>query len=101
MTTHKAKGLQFPVVILADPTAGLVSPSGCDRWIDLDNGLCAQRLLACAPWELLGHEAEEERAERAEGERIAYVAATRAQDLLVVCAVGDTEYQDGWLSPPI
>jgi ATP-dependent helicase/nuclease subunit A len=99
MTTHKAKGLQFPVVILADPTAGLVSPNGCDRWIDLDRGLCAQRLLGCAPWELLEHEAEEERAERAEGERIAYVAATRAQDLLVVCAIGDTEYQEGWLSP--
>jgi ATP-dependent exoDNAse (exonuclease V) beta subunit len=99
MTTHKAKGLEFPVVILADPTAGLVSPNGCDRWIDLDRRICAQRLLGCAPWELLEHEAEEEQAERDEGTRVAYVAATRAKDLLVVCAIGDNEYENGWLSP--
>ena len=36
--------------------------------------------------------------ERAEGVRVAYVAATRARDLLVVPAVGDQE-MDGWLSP--
>jgi ATP-dependent exoDNAse (exonuclease V) beta subunit len=37
--------------------------------------------------------------ERAEGERIAYVAATRARDLLVVPAVGDGPYTDGWIAP--
>jgi ATP-dependent exoDNAse (exonuclease V) beta subunit len=99
MTAHKAKGLEFPVVILADPTAGLINPNGCDRWVDLDRRICAQRLLLCAPWELLDHEAEEDRAERDEGARVAYVSATRAKDLLVVCAIGDTEYKDGWLSP--
>jgi len=36
--------------------------------------------------------------ERAEGVRVAYVAATRARDLLVVPALGDQE-QDGWLGP--
>ncbi|MGH9632443.1 MAG: UvrD-helicase domain-containing protein, partial [Bryobacteraceae bacterium] len=64
MTAHKAKGLEFPVVILADPTAGLISTNGCDRWVDLERRVCAQRLLRCAPWELLEHEAEEEKAER-------------------------------------
>ena len=87
------------MVILADPTAGLISPPECEHWIDLETRLCAQRLLRSAPWELLDHEAEEERAEREEGTRVACVAATRAKDLLVSCAIGDREYKDGWLSP--
>ena len=37
--------------------------------------------------------------ERAEGERVAYVAATRARDLLVVPAPGDAPYPDGWIAP--
>jgi ATP-dependent exoDNAse (exonuclease V) beta subunit len=37
--------------------------------------------------------------EQKEGERIAYVAATRARDLLVVPAVGDEPYGEGWVSP--
>jgi ATP-dependent exoDNAse (exonuclease V) beta subunit len=99
ITVHKAKGLEFPVVILADLSAGLTSPEGCDRWVDTGRGVCAHRLLRCAPWELIDHQAEEEQAERDEAARVAYVAATRAKDLLVVCALGDTEYQDGWLQP--
>jgi ATP-dependent helicase/nuclease subunit A len=99
MTAHKAKGLEFPVVILADLSAGLTGPEGCSRWVDTDENLCAQRLLRCAPWELIDHRAEEEQAEREEAARLAYVAATRAKDLLVVCTLGDTEYQDGWLQP--
>jgi ATP-dependent exoDNAse (exonuclease V) beta subunit len=60
----------------------------------------ATRLLRCAPWELLDHEADEALRERAEGVRVAYVAATRARDLLVVPAVGDEAFpQDNWLSP--
>ncbi len=51
--------------------------------------LCATRLLRCAPWELRDNESEERLRERAEGVRVAYVAATRARDLLVVPAVGD------------
>ena len=35
----------------------------------------------------------------AEGVRLAYVAATRARDLLVVPAVGDEPYEGGWVSP--
>ena len=99
MTVHKAKGLEFPVVILADLSAGLTGPSGCTRWIDPARQLCAQRLLYCAPWELIDHQEEEEQAEIDEAVRVAYVAATRAKDLLVVCALGDDEYAGGWLSP--
>src|SRR5205823_3122962 len=39
------------------------------------------------------------RREQREGERVAYVAATRARDLLVVPAVGDEPYAEGWVSP--
>lgn len=99
MTVHKAKGLEFPVVILADLTAKLAGGEGGDRWVDSDLGLCAQRLLNCAPWELLDNRDQEAAADRAEAERVAYVAATRARDLLVVAAVGEQERDDSWLAP--
>ncbi|HUB78937.1 MAG TPA: UvrD-helicase domain-containing protein [Bryobacteraceae bacterium] len=99
MTVHKAKGLEFPVVILADLTAKLTGPQGGDRYCDSDRRLCAQRLLWCAPWELLDAAEEERRADEEEALRVAYVAATRARDLLVVAAVGEKAWEDSWLSP--
>ena len=106
INVHKAKGLEFPVVILADLTANLVSPEGSGRYVDSDQRLCAQRLLGCAPQALLDHMEEENDAERDEAIRLAYVAATRARDLLVVSAVGDISftkkaefYDASWLSP--
>lgn len=99
MTVHGAKGLEFKVVILADITANL-SAREPDQFVDGANKLAATRLLRCAPLELLENEAPEAARERAEGTRVAYVAATRAQDLLVVPAVGDEPYPaEGWLSP--
>jgi ATP-dependent helicase/nuclease subunit A len=97
MTVHSAKGLEFPVVILADITANLAAGEP-DRYVDAQAGLCATRLLRCSPWELRDHEEQERVRERAEGVRVAYVAATRARDLLVVPAVGDEEL-DGWVGP--
>ena len=97
MTVHSAKGLEFPVVILADMTANLAAQDP-DRYVDARKRLCATRLLRCAPWELRENEVQERLRERAEGVRVAYVAATRARDLLVVPAVGDEE-QNGWLGP--
>ncbi|MDR3700952.1 MAG: UvrD-helicase domain-containing protein [Candidatus Sulfopaludibacter sp.] len=99
MTVHKAKGLEFPVVILADLTAKLTGPQGGDRYSDPGRRLCAQRLLWCAPWELLDAAEEEGRADQEEALRIAYVAATRARDLLVVATIGEEDRQGGWLSP--
>ena len=91
MTVHKAKGLEFPVVILADLTAKLTGPQGADRYSDPERRLCAQRLLWCAPWELLDAAEAEAKADEEEALRVAYVAATRARDLLVVAAIGEEE----------
>jgi ATP-dependent helicase/nuclease subunit A len=99
LTVHGAKGLEFPVVILADLTANIAARDP-DQYVDAEKKLCATRLLRCAPWELLDHQDDESFRERAEGVRVAYVAATRARDLLVVPAVGDEPFPvDGWLSP--
>ncbi len=98
MTVHRSKGLEFPVVILADPTCRLHRKTA-DRYIDAERRLCAMRLGGWQPLELLDHEAAEVARDKEEGIRLAYVAATRARELLVVPAVGDGPYADGWTSP--
>jgi hypothetical protein len=98
MTVHKAKGLEFPVVILGDITARL-TPFDASRYLDADRGLCALRIGGWSPKELNDNRDREILREQKEGERIAYVAATRARDLLVVPAVGDEPYTEGWVAP--
>ena len=97
MTVHKAKGLEFPVVILTDMTAPL-RLGAASRYLDPNRNVCAVRLAGCSPFELVEHEDEEHARDEAEGVRLAYVAATRARDLLVVPAVGD-EPRGGWIGP--
>src|SRR5262249_11675981 len=58
MTVHKAKGLEFPFVILADMTARLRA-SVASRAIDAERRVCALRLAGCAPADLLEYEDEE------------------------------------------
>jgi ATP-dependent exoDNAse (exonuclease V) beta subunit len=96
MTVHKAKGLEFPVVVLADLTCRDVrdEPS---QFVDPDRGLWAEALCGVIPHDLLRNRNIELERDRAEAVRVAYVAATRARDLLVVPAVGD-EPQEGWLN---
>jgi ATP-dependent helicase/nuclease subunit A len=104
MSVHKAKGLEFPVVILADITAKICSghPS---RYIDSAASLCAVPLAGCYPLELTEHNDLELARDRAEGVRLAYVAATRARDLVVIPAIGDDPRQswdsveNWWIRP--
>jgi ATP-dependent exoDNAse (exonuclease V) beta subunit len=95
MTAHAAKGLEFPVVILCDPTAPLAQerPS---RVIDSERRVWLEPLAGCVPSELRERAEAVVQRDREEGQRLAYVAATRARDLLVVPVVGDEE-RPSWL----
>ena len=98
MTVHKAKGLEFPVVILADIACKL-SLEEASRHLDPEKQLCAMRLGGWSPLDLQEHNDIEARRDEAEGVRLAYVAATRARDVLVLPAVGDGPYNKGWIRP--
>jgi ATP-dependent helicase/nuclease subunit A len=98
MTVHKAKGLEFPIVILADLTCKLARAEA-GRWLDAANHRCALKIGGWSPIDLLLHDPEEAARDRAESERLTYVAATRARDVLVVPAIGDGPYEGGWLDP--
>ena len=98
MTVHGAKGLEFPVVILADITAKL-SRTPPEKYVDGREGLAAISLAGFSPLDLLDHQLEEEARDQAEGVRVAYVAATRARDLLVVGTVATEPTGGWWLSP--
>jgi ATP-dependent helicase/nuclease subunit A len=96
MTVHRAKGLEFPVVVLCEPACQATREQPT-RHVDPARGLWAEPLAGCAPHELLESRAEEQRRDAAEAVRLTYVAATRARDLLVVPGVADAEPAGGWL----
>jgi ATP-dependent helicase/nuclease subunit A len=96
MTVHKAKGLEFPIVLLADLTCKLAR-ADAGRWIDAGAHRCALKLGPWAPHDLLLHNAEESARDAAEAHRLTYVAATRARDVLIVPAIGDGRYDGSWM----
>jgi ATP-dependent exoDNAse (exonuclease V) beta subunit len=100
MTVHKAKGLEFPVVVLVDPTAP-ATPQKPSRYVDAEKKLWVMPLAGCAPIELLEKREDVLRHDAAEAVRLTYVAATRAREMLVVPVVGDAapgeEAASGWL----
>ncbi len=95
MTVHRAKGLEFPIVILVDPTAPS-KPQNPSRYVDASLGLWAMPLAGCCPMELAANREEVLRHDAEEAVRLAYVAATRARELLVVPVCGDQTIE-GWL----
>lgn len=95
MTVFKAKGLEFPVVILADPTCALAR-SRPSRHIDAARSQWLEPVCGATPIELREAGDLEMKRDRAEAVRVAYVAATRARDLIIVPACGDGPIE-GWL----
>jgi ATP-dependent helicase/nuclease subunit A len=109
MTIHAAKGLEFPVVCLADLGRG-GNGTPPDLLVDGERvGLRLARLdgsasVACLHYEKLAE--ERRRAESAEEERIVYVAMTRARERLLVSGACDFERWSGgapitWLAPAL
>ncbi len=106
LNLHKAKGTQAPVVILADPAGWepfdptlrvLRSPDGSSRgWLEIQAlGRWGKTVLA-RPLDWPEHAAAEAAFEAAERDRLLYVAATRAEDELVVARCAKTKSKSFW-----
>jgi ATP-dependent exoDNAse (exonuclease V) beta subunit len=88
MTIHRAKGLEFPVVCVAD--LGRAGPGNRPRLLLARDGRAGLRLralgepaaVASLDWEALA--AERDEAEAAEERRLLYVAMTRAEERLIL-----------------
>ncbi len=112
MNVHQAKGLQAPVVFLADPYSSYGNSHKPDKHVLRDRGELAAPVmegdgfyatLTHAPlgWydrseSEPGFDTLETRHELAEEHRLLYVAATRAKNLLVVSTYPEEEHRGYW-----
>lgn len=116
MTVHQAKGLEFPIVILGDATKrerairdiliddffGIIPPFNMQRVVEDIPGIPSIGFGKSFAYEIAL--ARERLKEEAETNRLLYVAATRAQDLLIISgAMGNPTRDDklpnlaGWM----
>ncbi|MBI4786736.1 MAG: UvrD-helicase domain-containing protein [Chloroflexi bacterium] len=101
MTVHKAKGLEFPVVVIADAAHAPRSTHGF--WLDPELGPVFSISTATerSVIDRLARRRDQDQAD-AEERRLLYVAATRAKDKLIVCGhckrkTNGTLTLGGWL----
>ena len=98
MTIHAAKGLEFPVVVIADLGR---APAGRAPWILVDGDRAGLRVttLERERFDALAYdELKDERARRERGEerRVVHVAVTRAKRRLIVSGAEGLEPKDAW-----
>lgn len=85
MTVHKSKGLEFPVVIVPDLFEKAKKTVG-SVLVDQESGLIYPRFGKEESILYQWFKNQMQERERAEEERVLYVALTRAKEQLVVCA---------------
>ena len=99
MNLHKAKGLEAPVVFLADPSHESKIPprmhvtrKGNQGWgyLEIKDGARARP----PDWDY--YKGQEEKYLQAEKDRLRYVAATRAQEMLIVSVYRGKESNSFW-----
>ncbi len=96
LTIHKAKGLEFPVVVLADLNHGRGGEKGERIIARREEGfLVSYKDSESSLWESI-HSAERED-DIDEEKRILYVAKTRAKDRLII-SIGGKKNKDGRMS---
>ena len=88
MTVHGAKGLEAPIVILPDTAWRPIRPRGAT--VAQGRALLWRAPSESAPLAQREAEETERLAEKAERDRLLYVALTRAKQWLIVAAAGDT-----------
>ena len=105
MSVHAAKGLEFPVVVLGDVTYGRQSRSGplVDPILGVLLPLCDEEENLSTIYRL--GKLREDDQEAAEADRLFYVAATRAREMLILSGYIDLKSDgmpgrlSGWLEP--
>ena len=85
LTIHGAKGLEFPVVILADLSKGLLLPERNAFVCHAKHAALGTHLNAVKSVNFKAIDLLRERADKAESERLLYVAMTRAREHLILC----------------
>lgn len=88
MTIHQAKGLEFPIVLVADLGRAVMHPD-LDYLISAEHGLLMRATIGSGQDELPNarldrHREQLKEQERAERARLLYVALTRARDRLIL-----------------
>jgi ATP-dependent helicase/nuclease subunit A len=100
MTVHASKGLEFPVVVLADASYTR-RPFARDMLMFQEELICKvmQDGKATAPFAYRHSQHLSDLRDDAERRRLLYVAATRAQDILIISGEADSENRtgEGWL----
>jgi ATP-dependent helicase/nuclease subunit A len=99
MTVHKAKGLEFPVVVLAD--ASRQAPTDYARiMLSREMGVVARpgRRTDEEPVSYRLAKAIDREEEQAEEQRLLYVGATRAQERLIVIGYRGGQHGSSWFS---